>query len=164
MRQLPLAHLPREASQIELQKNYRRQELHSTTSANRILPRISILTMATDEIRKKDKKEKKDKKRKSEDIEDGAAEPTPKKSKKEKRKSEVAVIETQDDSVMDVDAKAEDDKEKGSKAVIAVPLAALVPFANPLADDKSQKKVLKAVKKGKNILPWSPLRVQWNMY
>ena len=105
--------------------------------------------MASDEIRKKEKKEKKDKKRKSEDIEDGAAEPTPKKSKKEKRKSEVALAEAQDDSVMDIDAKADDEKEKGGKAVIAVPLAALVPFANPLADEKAQKKVLKAVKKGK---------------
>lgn len=114
--------------------------------------------MATDEIRKKEKKEKKDKKRKSEDLEDGAAEPTPKKSKKEKRKSEVALVETQDESVMDIDATVDEVKEKDSKAVIAVPLAALVPFANPLADDKSQKKVLKAVKKGKQYTsPRTPI-------
>jgi H/ACA ribonucleoprotein complex subunit 2 len=30
---------------------------------------------------------------------------------------------------------------------MTVPVGALVPFANPLADEKQQKKVLKAVKK-----------------
>ena len=97
------------------------------------------------------KKEKKDKKRKLEEVEDVEA-VTPKKEKKKKRKSEAA---DNDESVMDVDGQSlvkieEADDKKDEKAVVAVPLAALVPFANPLADDKAQKKVLKAVKKGMN--------------
>lgn len=97
------------------------------------------------------KKEKKEKKRKREETEDVDA-TTPKKEKKsKKRKSEGPAVD--EDSVMDIDGqsllKVEDaDEKKDSKAVFAVPLSALVPFANPLADEKSQKKVLKAVKKG----------------
>lgn len=97
------------------------------------------------------KKEKKDKKRKLEEVEDVEA-VTPKKEKKKKRKSEAAA--ENDESVMDVDGQSlvkieEADEKKDEKAVVAVPLAALVPFANPLADEKAQKKVLKTVKKGK---------------
>ena len=33
-------------------------------------------------------------------------------------------------------------------------IGALVPFANPLADEKIQKKVLKIVKKGRQCLSW----------
>lgn len=96
------------------------------------------------------KKEKKDKKRKLEEVEDVEA-VTPKKEKKKKRKSEAAA--ENDESVMDVDGQSlvkveEADDKKDEKAVVAVPLAALVPFANPLADEKAQKKVLKTVKKG----------------
>ncbi|KXS94399.1 hypothetical protein AC578_7792 [Pseudocercospora eumusae] len=96
------------------------------------------------------KKEKKDKKRKAEDAE---VESAPKKAKKEKahkRESLPAPVEA--DSVMDVDGqtlvKVEDANEDGDKkAITGISVAALVPFANPLADDKSQKKVLKSVKK-----------------
>lgn len=98
------------------------------------------------------KKEKKDKKRKLEEVEDVEA-VTPKKEKKKKRKSEAL----EDESFMDVDGQSlvkveEAEDKKDVKAVVAVPLAALVPFANPLADDKAQKKVLKAVKKGMEFL------------
>jgi hypothetical protein len=44
----------------------------------------------------------------------------------------------------DDEVKEEADEER---AVMTVPVGALVPFANPLADEKQQKKVLKAVKK-----------------
>ena len=43
------------------------------------------------------------------------------------------------------------EKVNGDSAVRApLPLGALVPFANPLADEKVQKKVLKSVKKGRH--------------
>ncbi|KAF2432487.1 L30e-like protein, partial [Tothia fuscella] len=40
-----------------------------------------------------------------------------------------------------------EEKEEKKKIRVPVPMAALVPFANPLADDKQAKKVLKSVKK-----------------
>jgi H/ACA ribonucleoprotein complex subunit 2 len=86
------------------------------------------------------KKEKKDKKRKAdEEVEDVSE----KKDKKKKRKS----VDADGDAVMDASVaeivEAKEDNEE--KAVVAI--GALVPFANPLADEKQQKKVLKAVKK-----------------
>ena len=105
------------------------------------------------------KKEKKDKKRKHEDVEEDVS-ATPKKEKKSKksRKSDVA-----DESVMDIDntevsvaAPAKDEEEKALVAPAEVGIAALVPFANPLASEKDQKKVLKSVKKGEFQSPISP--------
>jgi len=98
------------------------------------------------EAEKRERKEaKKDKKRKAEDE---GADDTPRKEKKSKRKSEGAAIE---ESAMGVDGETSliqvEGANSNSAAVLAIPLAALVPFANPLADDKSQKKVLKSVKK-----------------
>lgn len=105
---------------------------------------------------KSEKKEKKDKK-KSRHSEDGV-----KKEKKEKRKSSDATaaaasaIEGADVSAVAV-VDADGDVEVGDasiitngdgQAVIKAPLAALVPFANPLCDEKNGKKVLKTVKKG----------------
>ncbi|TKA73209.1 hypothetical protein B0A55_07774 [Friedmanniomyces simplex] len=54
--------------------------------------------------------------------------------------------------VKDEDGDGEEKKDK-AKVKVEVPLAALVPFANPLCDEKAQKKVLKGVKKGRHNLP-----------
>lgn len=108
------------------------------------------------------KKEKKDKKRKHEDVEEDVA-ATPKKEKKSKkaRKSDVA-----DDSVMQIDntevsvvaaaPAKEEEKEKALLAPAEVGIAALLPFANPLANEKDQKKVLKSVKRGEFQSPIPP--------
>lgn len=104
----------------------------------------------TDSEKRERKEAKKDKKRKAED--EGAADETPRKEKKSKRKSEVAG----DADNMDVDTTelvTVEGASSNSATVLAIPLAALVPFANPLADDKSQKKVLKSVKKGASTSP-----------
>lgn len=113
--------------------------------------------MAKDEVRA-EKKEKKDKKRKAAEAVDDAADGTPvKKEKKDKKKRKTA--EAEDESMMDVDGgnslvKVQTEEDgKDEKAIVAVPVEALVPFANPLADEKSQKKVLKAVKKGMLTIP-----------
>jgi H/ACA ribonucleoprotein complex subunit 2 len=115
---------------------------------------LATFTMAKDKTEADiaAKKEKKEKKRKAEEIEDveTTTAKKEKKSKKEKRKSEVAAP---DDSVMDVDGqdvvKVKPAEEKDdNKALTVIPIAALVPFANPLASEKDQKKVLKSVKKG----------------
>ena len=118
------------------------------------------------------KKEKKDKKRKHDEVEDS----TPaKKDKKEKKRKSVdattAEPETQKpadadgDVIVDTDVGGgapidikdeEDDKKPAVK--VSIPLAALVPFANPLCDEKAQKKVLKGVKKGTPV-PLPPFRL-----
>jgi H/ACA ribonucleoprotein complex subunit 2 len=101
---------------------------------------------------KKEKKDKKDKKHKLAET-DGVT-----KSKKEKkRKSRDAsdalhnqLENSLDGSEVDTGAAAaqEGDKMDVDSHVIT-PIGALVPFANPLADEKQTKKVLKAVKKCK---------------
>lgn len=101
-------------------------------------------------------KDKKDKKRKHSEvaaIDDSTLVETPakkekkdKKEKKEKRKSEVAEV---DDGGVEMEVHDEEaDRKEDVKS--DVPLAALVPFANPLCGEKEQKKVLKGVKKGKS--------------
>ncbi|KAF1989963.1 L30e-like protein [Aulographum hederae CBS 113979] len=93
------------------------------------------------------KKEKKDKKDKKRSDENGV-----KKSKKEKRSK------SHSESVLDglenavemsgaVIAKEDGDEVNTRTSVVLAPLAALVPFANPLAGEKSTKKALKTVKK-----------------
>jgi H/ACA ribonucleoprotein complex subunit 2 len=42
----------------------------------------------------------------------------------------------------------DEDMEVERESPLVIPQAALVPFANPLADEKQTKKVLRAVKKG----------------
>jgi H/ACA ribonucleoprotein complex subunit 2 len=102
---------------------------------------------------KKARKEEKRKRKLSEAATvDEVEEPVAKKEKKDKKKSKDVAVE---DSVMDIDATLNGDDEDEDKKVVAagdVALAALVPFANPLADDKQQKKVLKGVKKGKRTM------------
>ena len=106
--------------------------------------------MAKDES----KKEKKEKKRKHSEVEGAEVEVVAerKKDKKEKKRKSTDV---DGDVAMDgaevAVVKDEEDEEDEKKVVVKeeVPLAALVPFANPLCDEKAQKKVLKSVKKGK---------------
>lgn len=137
---------------IPLEKKELQQKVRTTELLPVAKPSLSIrnhpthrkityksATMAKTENDIREKKEKKDKKRKAdEEVEDVSA----KKDKKKKRKS----IDADGDAVMDaaVEVKEGADEEK---AVVTVPVGALVPFANPLADEKQQKKVLKAVKK-----------------
>lgn len=107
------------------------------------------------EEKKREKKEKKEKKKKRSEK-DGVH-----KSKKEKKVKEAALAEN-DNVTRKLLNRLEDEKpgivpikENGDvkvKVKVAPLLGALVPFANPLADDKVGKKVLKSVKKGKNAL------------
>lgn len=84
------------------------------------------------------KKEKKEKKRKRESA---AEEEVPKKKEK-KRKSDATEIANDDVEMAEVG------EDEGVEKIV-MPLAALVPFAKPLADEKSQKKAFKIIKKGK---------------
>ncbi|KAK4963882.1 snoRNA-binding protein [Elasticomyces elasticus] len=52
-----------------------------------------------------------------------------------------------EDSPAVVPVKAAEDDDEKALAKVDIPLSALVPFANPLCDEKAGKKVLKSVKK-----------------
>ena len=107
--------------------------------------------MGKDRSEKKDKKEKKEKRSESDGV---------KKSKKEKKSKlngdNIAA------AVEEVSKPVEAEVEIAVKELIVVdiegtgaapkPVGALVPFANPLADEKVTKKVLKGVKKGNSSL------------
>lgn len=101
------------------------------------------------EEKKRDKKEKKEKRSDRDGVH---------KSKKEKKIKEAALAEN-DNVATKTPIKVEEEKPGAAslkesadvevKVKSAPLLGALVPFANPLADEKVGKKVLKSVKKGK---------------
>lgn len=107
---------------------------------------------------KKDKKEKKEKKRSKED---GVSKKVKKEKKHKSKDAAGALLEELEKepaiAVAIVDANIDTtftNGEKDEDTVMAdiprveVPVDALVPFANPLADAKQTKKVLRAVQKG----------------
>lgn len=104
------------------------------------------------EERKREKKERKEKRSEKDGVH---------KSKKEKKVTEAALAEN-DNVATKLLNKLEEEKpgsvaikENGGvevKVKTAPILGALVPFANPLADEKVGKKVLKSVKKGETAL------------
>jgi H/ACA ribonucleoprotein complex subunit 2 len=114
--------------------------------------------MAKEKPEKKDKKdrsEKKDKKERKRSETDGVTKP--KKDKKEKHKDKLAngghVATALLDTLAAQHQGGESKKLNGTGDVNVTerpprPVGALVPFANPLADEKAGKKVLKSVKKG----------------
>lgn len=102
----------------------------------------------------KDRSEKKEKKEKRKSVDASGV----KKEKKEKRKSDAtAVLNAIEDAApgavaVDADGDVIVDADVVADESAAVPAGALVPFANPLCDEKATKKVLKTVKKGEFCL------------
>lgn len=109
-----------------------------------LLPFIIHKTMmGKEKVDKKEKKEKKEKRSEKDGVH--------KREKKEKREKKLNGHATEE--VMTVLGAGESEiivlKSNGESNIKSERiLGALVPFANPLADDKVGKKVLKAVKKG----------------
>lgn len=112
--------------------------------------------MAKDRAEKEKKREKKEKKEKKRSESDGVHKT--KKVKKDKtaladaaeKELTTQVLEHLEDASVNGDVNmtvAAEEKENAD----ARPVGALVPFANPLAEDKVAKKVLKSVKKGRVI-------------
>ena len=103
--------------------------------------------MAKDKGDKERKKEKKEKKRSETDG-------VHKKSKKDKKDSKVLNGAIEKELVAETLAKSQDvsvtevQVATGSAESQPRPIGALVPFANPLAEEKVAKKVFKNVKKG----------------
>lgn len=106
--------------------------------------------MAKEKSEKRDKKEKKEKRSDSDGVK------KPKKDKKSKLNGD-NVEAAFEEASKPVDAPVVEAKvllvKESSGEVVVRPIGALVPFANPLADDKVTKKVLKSVKKGSFLLP-----------
>ncbi|OGM48605.1 ribosome biogenesis protein Nhp2 [Aspergillus bombycis] len=105
--------------------------------------------MAKDKVEKKDKREKKEKRSEKDGVHKSKKD---KKEKKEKTALADAVEQELTTKVLDgidnaVAVEATAIVETEVMDVDARPVGALVPFAQPLVEDKSAKKVLKSVKK-----------------
>lgn len=134
--------------------------VHANTRQSSVDPFRSVLscisskrnfvTMAKDKSEKKDKREKKEKRSEKDGVHKS------KKDKKEKKDKTVLVEAVE----QELTSKVLDGIDKAVAAETAVngtaeaemevdsrPVGALVPFANPLVEDKQAKKVLKSVKK-----------------
>lgn len=102
---------------------------------------------------KSDKKEKKDKDKKKAKLAERLV--------AEVQKSDGQVVEVKGDkkTMIGGEVVSEDEEEQADVSMVidskgAVrPIGALVPFANPLADEKVAKKVFRGVKKGRSIFP-----------
>jgi hypothetical protein len=116
---------------------------------------------------KKDKKERKEKKHRASESDGVTKSKSDKKEKKDKKKktkeaAEALLDQAESSPVVvptangDSESGVEDNAMEGVELTRNVPTEALVPFANPLADDKQTKKLLKAVKKC--MIPTRPQR------
>lgn len=116
--------------------------------------------MGKDKSEKKDKKEKKEKKRSETD----GVHKTSKKEKKEKKLSDVAEKELTAQVLEGLEKKdVVEEVVAVNVEVTEKPIGALVPFANPLAEDKTAKKVFKTVKKGaSSFLPSFYEKILWS--
>ena len=101
--------------------------------------------MGKDKSEKKEKKEKKEKRAEKDGV---------KKSKKDKKSklSDENLAAAFEEATKEVETPAVETEalivKDTSGEFVVKPVGALVPFANPLADEKVAKKVLKSVKKG----------------
>ncbi|KAJ5181751.1 hypothetical protein N7449_011898 [Penicillium cf. viridicatum] len=100
--------------------------------------------MGKDKVEKKDRAEKKEKRAEKDGVH------KVKKEKKEKKDKTALVDAVEKEIVSEAMEGVEETAVKGEGEVDAAvdrPVGALVPFANPLVEDKQAKKVLKSVKK-----------------
>ena len=105
----------------------------------------------TDSAKAEKKEKTKDKKRSEEDGVHKSKDKSDKKGKKAKREilAEKALTEINTAAAdVEVVKSADEDDDKWKEKKSMKPVGALVPFANPLADEKVAKKVFKSVKKG----------------
>jgi hypothetical protein len=116
--------------------------------------RKALAERALNEIEGGSKKEKRDDDEDEEDEDDDDDE-----EEMEVSKANADDEDEDDDDEGEVNGTKMEEVAKGKKSreslLAARPVGALVPFANPLADDKAAKKVFKCVKKGKSVLSHS---------
>ncbi|KAJ5561697.1 hypothetical protein N7535_003840 [Penicillium sp. DV-2018c] len=100
--------------------------------------------MGKDKVEKKDRAEKKEKRAEKDGVHKVKKE---KKEKKDKTALVEAVEKEIDSGAMEGVEETAVKGEADADATVERPIGALVPFANPLVEDKQAKKVLKSVKK-----------------
>jgi H/ACA ribonucleoprotein complex subunit 2 len=102
--------------------------------------------------KEKKSKDKADKKEKKRSDNDGVRKTEKKDKKKDKAKQDKLAraldAHLQADAAAAFEAEAEDDQAEVDPEDIIKPAEELVPFALPLADDKTHKKIYKLIKKG----------------
>lgn len=119
--------------------------------------------MGKDKSEKRDKKEKKEKRSETDGVKKSSKKDKKVKLSEDNVAAAIAEVTKEPEDVEVMDIVIEEDKE-GAAAEIK-PVGALVPFANPLADEKVAKKVLKSVKKGKSSRPsLFPIVVQSSLW
>ena len=104
--------------------------------------------MGKDKVEKKDRAEKKEKRAEKDGVHKAKKE---KKEKKDKTALADAVekeLSSQMEGVEQTGAVAVKAEIEVDAMAVDRPVGAVVPFANPLVEDKQAKKVLKSVKKG----------------
>ena len=132
-------------------KKLRARSANDHLSSTNTVPNPRVMASEKPEKAKKEKKDKKDKKHKLAETE-GVTKP--KKEKKRKSKDASDALHNQlenslDGTEVEASAVAQEGDKMEVDSLVITPIGALVPFANPLADEKQTKKVLKAVKKCK---------------
>ena len=101
--------------------------------------------MGKDKVEKKDRAEKKEKRAEKDGVH------KVKKEKKEK-KDKTALVDAVKKEIVSEPMEGLEQTTAVAEVDAVVPIGALVPFANPLVEDKQAKKVLKSVKKGTCIV------------
>ncbi|KAF5875283.1 putative ribosome biogenesis protein nhp2 protein [Botrytis fragariae] len=101
--------------------------------------------MGKDKSEKRDKKEKKEKRSETDGVKKSSKKDKKVKLSEDNVAAAIAEVTKEPEDVEVMDIVIEEDKEDAAADI--KPVGALVPFANPLADEKVAKKVLKSVKK-----------------
>ncbi|TEY42069.1 hypothetical protein BOTCAL_0398g00070 [Botryotinia calthae] len=101
--------------------------------------------MGKDKSEKRDKKEKKEKRSETDGVKKSSKKDKKVKLSEDNVAAAIAEVTKEPEDVEVMDIVIEEDKEGAASEI--KPVGALVPFANPLADEKVAKKVLKSVKK-----------------
>jgi H/ACA ribonucleoprotein complex subunit 2 len=105
--------------------------------------------MAKDKSEKKDKKEKKEKRAEVDGVKKVKKDKKDKKTKDKSPKAVDAILNEVETKAPTANGAKDDVDMDGEEVTLrTIPKEALVPFANPLADEKQTKKVLKSVKRG----------------
>ncbi|APA16299.1 hypothetical protein SS1G_10519 [Sclerotinia sclerotiorum 1980 UF-70] len=101
--------------------------------------------MGKDKSEKRDKKEKKEKRSEVDGVKKSSKKDKKVKLSEDNVAAAIAEVTKEPEAVEVMDIVIGEDKEGAAPEI--KPVGALVPFANPLADEKVAKKVLKSVKK-----------------
>lgn len=116
--------------------------------------------VADKEEKRQEKLKKKEKRSEKDGVHKSKKEKKAKDQREKKEASEAEDMDLTKDLIDTLEVPKSENEEIEVKVESTPLIGALVPFANPLADEKIQKKVLKIVKKGRQYL--SKLQISFN--